>query len=483
MSVDELRAGFARLAEPVVAMEDPYGRLLRRARRSRRARLTGWLSGLAAVIVAVLVTPLLVQSTGTPPPVPTPSPGVDDLRGGGISPWVRALLDTPVRGSLAGDRAFLSTLTDRLSPRDFGFSPELNQRTVLFAHDDGGYRVVLVAFHSGTNQMGVWLVDDAGTSATQMAADAAADRARQMDDTSAPRPILVLPEELRPVTATAVADPASNRYLALAVAPHGCRMEVNDEADPTDLRDAAGTDYVVLSDQFGPSPSSAIRVTCGGTVRQQGPLTNNARVDLMPVPVTQQQVDAALAGARGTPPDRAQVSSVLTSMLSQGQVAADSCRLLYSGSLPALADGVAGQGSGTADPAVFALACTTTHGNTRFEVSSSTGAGLGGNSRVKFTDPHAVMVLPAVEDPSTGGVRSLVLAPPTATLLQVVAAGRVTASIPLSAGVGSLVLSQGETVRALDAGGAVVGTATGPMGENIPEESPPDLGSIIDNWS
>ena len=484
MTVDELRAGFARLAEPVVPMADPYGRLLRRAQRSRRARLAGWLSGLAAALVAVLVTPLLVQASG-PTPTPMPSPGVDDLRGAAISPWVRQLLDTPVRGSLANDKAFLSTLTDGLAPGDFGFSPELNQRTVLFAGDTGGYRAVLVAFHSATNQMGVWLLGDAGESATQLAADAAADRARQLADPSAKRPIMVLPEELTPVTGTAVSEPDRNRYLAVAVAPRGCQVMTNDQADPAQLRASADTDYVARTDPFSVSISSTIRVTCDGVVRRQGPLTDAARTELALTQPTQQQVDAAMVGARGDRPDRAQVTSALTTMLSMGRGVSNTCRVLYTGRLPATAGGATVPNPALGDPPLLALACTTTHGNTTFEVSLASGPGSGGNSRVKLTDPRAVMVMPAMEDPVNGNDRALVLAPPTATLLQVLKDGQLTQSVPLSAGVGSLRVTRGQTVqvRALDAGGAVVGTGTAPMDEQIPEEDPQYIGPVIDDWN
>src|SRR5262249_44349742 len=87
MSVEELKAGFTRLAEPVVAIEDPYGGLLRRARRTRRARLARWASALAAALALAVLTPLLTQAAGGP--YPSPSPGVDDLRGAEITDWVR----------------------------------------------------------------------------------------------------------------------------------------------------------------------------------------------------------------------------------------------------------------------------------------------------------------------------------------------------------------------------------------------------------
>ena len=60
----------------------------------------------------------------------TPTP--TGSRGGqvaDITPWLRQLLDSPPAGSLAGDRAFLETLTAGLHPTDFDMAPALDQRT------------------------------------------------------------------------------------------------------------------------------------------------------------------------------------------------------------------------------------------------------------------------------------------------------------------------------------------------------------------
>jgi hypothetical protein len=88
---------------------------------------------------------------------------------------------------------------------------------------------------------------------------------------------------------------------------------------------------------------------------------------------------------------------------------------------------------------------------------------------------------------TTGDERTLVLAPTQATVLQILVGGQVV-GLPttLTNGIGSIVVAHGQVVqvRALDAAGAVVGTGTGPIGnEDIPEERPPDFGAPVHNWS
>ncbi len=490
MTVEELKAGFARLAEPVVAAEDPYGRLLSRARRSHRTRLLGWLSGVAAALVAALVAPLLlVQASGpSPTPSPTLSPGVDDLRGAPITPWIRHLMNTPARGSLAGDMAFLSTLIDELNPRSFGFSPELDQRTVLFAGDTGGYRAVLVVFSSGTDQEAVWLIGDAGEDAANLAADANSDRARESANPTGRLRTTVIVDELRPFAATGVADPASDRYLAIGLAPQGCRIATKEPSDAQAWHDSANGDYLVRTDKASTEPSFWARVTCDGAVRQLAPFTYESSVRIGGLNPTGIQLDAALAGLRGTPADRTQVSHVLTELMLDTGVSADNCRVLYSGPIPGTGGGSSGPG-GTSEPPVLAAACPTSHGNTVFETYTSNSGGIGGYTRMKLADPHAVFLVPGVlvtANGTTGDERTLVLAPPGATLLQVVSGGTLAGQqVTLTDGIGSIVVPHGQViqVRALDAAGTVVGTGTGPVGsQEIPEELLPDYGPTVDDW-
>jgi hypothetical protein len=485
-----LRSGFARLAEPVVPMPDPYARLLRRARRSRR-RFAGLGSLLAAVLVAALLVPLLGEGAGNP--YPTPTPGVDDNRGADITPWIQRLLDTPTRGSLAGDQAFILDLTGRLRLRDFQLSPELNHRTVLFAGDVGTYRAVLIAFHSETRQFGVWLVADKGSSAAKMAAATT----KPGSDVSTRQ---VLPEDLQPYTTTAVADAATKRYLAIGLAPGGCQIATKDSTRPQSWRDEDTVDYVVRTDALGIDESTEARVTCDGVVRVQAPLANNGRVSIAPPAVTDQQVDGALAGTRGTRPDRATARNEVRSLMSEGHGAHD-CRVLYAGPVPGAVSSSPVPGGVVREPPVVVTACTLDTGDTAYMVSTVDGGGEGGYSRTRLSDPRAIFAVYAVSartSTPSGGTNGtdtsttpsdhvLILAPATATAVQVLRGGQVTATVPLTDGVGSITLTQADSIqlRALDAAGTVVGSGTAPSGsgDDVAKVSmgPPD--PVVDNWS
>jgi hypothetical protein len=485
----------------VVAIEDPYGRLLRRARRTRRARLARWASALAAALVLAVLTPLLTQATGGPSP--TPSPGVDDLRGADITDWIRQLIDTPVRGSLAADPAFAAELTGGLTPAYFGLSPELDRQTVLFAGDTGSYRAVLIAFHSDTRQMGVWLVGDAGASAAQLVAAGLALVRNSASPPAGAGHVKVLMEELQPFSATAVGGAGVGRYLAVGVAPGGCRLATKDATHPQTWSDETTGDYVVRTDPLAVDPSTYVQVSCGGVVRYAGPIINNARVEITPVvPPTDRQVDAAMLGVRGSKPERTAVRQAMMGMAGgPGQAPMfDGCKALYNGPVPGAVDSSPVPGGTVRRPPVLVVACPTVHGNTQIEVGTDGGGGQGGWTRAKLDDPHAVFAVSGVVYTDTsstgpGGVtihggmttaddRLLVLAPQSATALQVVQGGQVIQSVPLAAGVGSITVPGDGTaqVRALDGSGTVVGSGTAPSFENIPEEQPTVTDPPIDNW-
>jgi hypothetical protein len=486
MTIEELKAGFARLAEPIVPVEDPYGRLLRRARRTRRIRLTGWGSALAAGIVAAILVPLLgpVTSAGL---TPGPSAGPDDNRGVEITGWVQRLLDSRTRGNLARDRTYLDTVTQRIKPADFGFSPELVHRTVLYAADVGAYRALLVAFTSERRQMGVWLVGDQGAPAEQLA-----DAGPRLiaSGPAYDNKVKVMPEELQPFTVTAVADARSHRYLSVGLAPSGCRVATKDDSQPDIWAQVGTVDFVERSDPLATSMSTLVRVTCDGVVHYQAPLVNNARTDLTPATPTDAQIDAALVGARGTPPSRDLVRSTIRDAAGES-TPIDSCKVLYAGTIPgSFASSIEPGGGVLREPPVLVVACTAAGGNTQFTVMAENGGGIGGDTSVKLGDPHAIFAVRGVlvEEVDTGGsgtdrssrpdTRVLVLAPTSATRLTV--AGQ---TVPLTNGVGSVVVPETGSVpvQALDRSGTVVATGTAPSpGSTDPAFSPADL---VDNWT
>lgn len=164
MSVDELRAGLARIADTVVPDEDPYGRLMRHARRRRRRRLAGLWATAAAVLAAALAGPAAFSAAGLDG---RPDDGTPALHGFPVdSEWTWRLINSPTRGSLAGDRAFLSELArraDRDGDRLF-MSAELSTVKVLWADDTAGFRNVVLAYHSDTHAALATLEAEVGTS-------------------------------------------------------------------------------------------------------------------------------------------------------------------------------------------------------------------------------------------------------------------------------------------------------------------------------
>jgi hypothetical protein len=503
MRVEELKAGFARLADPVVPAEDPYQRLLRRARRSRRGRIAAWTSVIAAGVVAALLTPLLVQASGSP----EPTPSVDVQDGFALTPWVQRLLNSPTRGSLAADRGLISTLTDRLPPQVFAFSPELGRRKVLFAGDVGTYRVVLLAYSSDTRQMGMWLIGDARASAAQLVAAAAA------IDYTKPRPtpfsgpagsrVLTLATELKPFSDISVNDPENNRYLAIGVAPAGCQVATKDPTHPQTWRDEATAGYVERADKLGTTHSAFARATCDGVVRYQGPISNLG-FDLSAIGLTDRQLDAMSAGARGTPPSptvlRTLLRGALASMARTMTQSLDSCTVPFAGPVPVSADTPPLPGGAPPRAPLVLITCPIP-GGTLFQVlAEPLGGGMQASTGVRLSDPHAVLTVPDAgpQDqetaPPTGAIASgqpspddylLVLAPSSATTLQVVQGGRVVRSIALTDGVGSITVPAGEKLqlRALDPAGTVVGSGTSWTDQGMPGSPMNDADATIDNWS
>jgi hypothetical protein len=122
---------------------------VRGARRRRRTRIV--VRPLVAVaVVFALVTcaglglTALDRFTSSPG---RPEPGAGRLAGDPPT-LVRPLLDSPTRGSLAGDQTFLKKLRDRVigSADDFGVPADASKLRILFAGDvPGGRRIALVA--------------------------------------------------------------------------------------------------------------------------------------------------------------------------------------------------------------------------------------------------------------------------------------------------------------------------------------------------
>ncbi|MGC4903695.1 hypothetical protein ACLQ2Y_30740 [Micromonospora echinospora] len=266
MSLEELRAGLARLAGTVVADADPYTSVLRHARRRRRSR---WGAGVGAFLAALLAAA-----------VAGPAIGVGDLRtwfrdpegGTGYAitnDWARRLLDSPTRGSLAGDRSLVGELTRVFdADRDeAGMSAALPTVRILFADDSTGVRVVVVAYRS--------------------------DRAAGLVAKTAPigsRPLELVRAgglvNLPVAPFTVLDDSLDGVRWHLGLAPAGCAVSTAPTATVAhEARDrqpvgetgrirrgwqpALTPGYVLLNEEH---PRGWWRVECDGTIREQGPV-------------------------------------------------------------------------------------------------------------------------------------------------------------------------------------------------------------------
>ncbi|MDO3701747.1 hypothetical protein Q3W71_08650 [Micromonospora sp. C28SCA-DRY-2] len=256
MSVDDLRIGLARIAGTVVPDEDPYGRLMRHARRRRRRRLAGLWAAAAAVLAAALAGPAAFSAAG---PDGRPDGGSPVLHGYPVdSEWTWRLINSPTRGSLAGDRAFLTELTrraDRDGDRLF-MSAELSTVRVLWADDTAGFRTIVLAYHSDTRAALVTLHARVGAS----------------------------PRDLVRGDAQANVEPAAFTVLdasfgtehgwLLGLAPSGCTVSYARSAQlwggvQRRWQTAPGGDHLLVE------PSLARgwwRVECDGQLREAGPV-------------------------------------------------------------------------------------------------------------------------------------------------------------------------------------------------------------------
>jgi hypothetical protein len=468
MNLDEIRIGLAELQAPVVPAPDPYGRLLRRSRRSRRNRWAAGLAALFTLLLAGTLSPGLVS--GTPAPDVTPTGQPDGLAGEDITAWLRQLLDSPPAGSLAGDRAFLETVTAGLHPTDFDFAPTLDHRSVLYAGDVGSYRAVLVTFSSETKVLEVWLVADAGLDADRFVREAARVNAVLSATPSAQLPVRFLPQEAHPFSTTALADPDAGRYLAVGMAPAGCRIATKPDGLATQWSDAGGNTVALTGPE---APGAYARVTCGTVVRFAGPLIQSSRIELAPETVTDSMVTGAMAGMRGTPVDAQRVKELIDKTDVEG-VRKDSCRALFNGTVP---------GSRVAE---LVVACASPSGGMIYQIDVPGVGPVMGRSRVRFTDPAVVLGFPVeLTADGVGGPalddRVLILAPAAATSLKVLRPGQAPQTVPLSAGVGSVLVPGKATaqVQALDAHGAVIATGTASSVLTIAD----DPETVVDNWN
>ncbi|MET7420407.1 hypothetical protein [Dactylosporangium sp. NPDC005555] len=131
---------------------DVTDKAVRVARRRRRVRKTTT-AVMAMVLVLVVMVTVLPMFLFGGPGRPEGGPGRLD----GVPPTlVQPLLDTPTRGSLAGDARYVGALLDRIvdEPEDFGLPGDRTKLRVLFVGDvPGNRRIALIAGITGVPRM------------------------------------------------------------------------------------------------------------------------------------------------------------------------------------------------------------------------------------------------------------------------------------------------------------------------------------------
>ncbi|MEO3746114.1 hypothetical protein [Plantactinospora sp. B5E13] len=446
----ELRDGLARLADPVVSRPEPYRRLLERARRRRRRQaLTTGAAALAALVAVVPLFGGTVRGGEADPAdqveIQPPAPVAD--------PLARRLLDSPLRGNLAGDHQLIESITRgyRAARAELRVDPTLDAVRVLFAHDLPTARVVVVVFADDEHAVLRTAIGDPGASVRGL-----------LDKTGTP--IDTLPFES--FVNIARGGQHASDDVTLALGPAGCQVESTSNgqltADGTvrrEWRPTGGDGYVVAGpEQVG----ERWRFRCDGVVRYDtvpGVTRSHPRPDATAVPPgTPDGVDPTAA---------ANAARALTEELTYAGLAVGPVQVRWHGRIPGA--------SADTPPALLVTSCAAGGG-----CAALLQVGTGRTESVRIPSGGGSLVLPALwrkavgrpdlvvaqipadptdapADPSgrpatPTGV--LVVGPAAATRVELLGAGkRVVAEGPLDGGVGRLEPGAEEvsTVRVYDA--------------------------------
>jgi hypothetical protein len=429
----EVHQAFAAVLENARMEPDPYGRMLHRARTRRlvrRAATGGLVAAVATTAVAVSLTAPGDRPEPAAPQTGTPGMAID-------SDWARRLIASPTRGSLGGDTAYVRALARAVDQRRHSWDvwSDLDQVSILYASDVGTSRVALVALHNKERALAVWLGAPRGASADTLAARS-----------------LIVSDRLEPFERGTYSgrpyhDTQDITYL-VGIAPAGCAIDTASDAQHQQWRPASTGSYVA---QAQPTTADWWRVTCDGTVHYQGPANAISSVITLPE-VTDTQLDAALAGARGAA-DRSIARDATRTLAAPGQDGRQTTgapRVLWGGTVP-----------GSNDRAVLAAVPVAGGWKVLFDYSNGQvgtndlQSAFGISTRVALDDPsslYAFRLADRTNSDPTGNV--LVLAPRQATTVVSIASdGKEESRAALTQGTGWIVASNSAVLRALDASG------------------------------
>lgn len=430
--IDQLRGSLAQHAVEVEPLADPYGRLLVRRRRHRR----NLSAGLAALVVLLVLPASLLVTRGF---------GHPNQSSGRTAELTQALLDSPTRGSLAGDSAFLAAVTQRAAAEAGGVGPTpgvhmpstASQLRVLFAGDLFGRRRAVVIGAPGSSYVEVWL-GVAGASAGALELQTWADLA--------PVVRIYLPE--------GVASEYQESWLVLA--PAGSVFEYSDHpkylSDGSVRREwqAVTGDYLAI-DGVEVSGDGRVRVSYAGELLLEAGIST---------------LITAGAGVSELPVDRVPGRTLPLAAETEKQTARTLERtpalagarllVLWSAQIP-----MAGVGTVT----IATVALRTPDGGGPYATLCFDPNGMGRNHPTGsgvIGDPEKSLIAMRLPSYTAGGPTDTlqIIAPTAAVRVEVLRGGQLVTGGPLQLGVGAVQLPQtgaaSVTVRAYSATDAVL---------------------------
>jgi hypothetical protein len=403
-----LRESLTAAATATPATPDPWTGFAARERTHRRSRRTRLAVAAVAVVAAVGVQTNVL-------PLPGWAPGI------AVAGGPTALTGSPARGSLAADRAWQRgmrrVVKDVEDPGELWRVDNRDKIRFVYAGDVAGRRLALMLvplrFGFLTDSMLTWYEGPAGAAPGQMTDAARVDRGE---------------------TVVTYAETADDRAgLAIIVAPAGSTVSISagfsysaagrvEHTAPVVSAPGSGVGVLTLPPQPA-APGITGTVTQDGRTLYRGPLAGgwSGTSDISAVP------DAVIGAALGDRTfDRAMLREWVSGSLSDAR-------------LPAEGTAVAVRWTGTVDGQAAAL-YTLQPRNGGVLAYAVHGAGDNSRQDLRLLLPAAGVTRRAIawrmrapgRDDRTGQV--VVVAPPGATRVDLVVAGRAATAVPLDAG-------------------------------------------------
>lgn len=253
MSADELRARFSQIAEKVVPMEDPHGRLMSRRRKRFRARFASLATVTAAVLAGGVAAPSTMLSFGARPELP-PDVVVQSTSAVSAAEYLDRLMKSPVRGNLSEDKDMVAEVQKAFSEFEPSYQGAKDPNLVFLNRTDQMLQAVVI-YTSGDQPIAVARGSNPNGSVKDLISD-------PFGYYTPVTPFLVMP----------VSDYYGKAKGVVGLAPPGCSIERSTKggftADGTWFRsyepEPTG-DYITRSSRI---VNELWRVGCDGRIRE-----------------------------------------------------------------------------------------------------------------------------------------------------------------------------------------------------------------------